>query len=160
MPITLEARAIDFYNLSKILKLGVHADQKDNVAPNSVTIAQNIYEPAGWVRGLWDGDTPIGLIAMINPAIESPSFEEGDPTDAAYLWRLMIDKQHQGKGYGRLAIGIAFNKAREWNMPRFQTSCVPGPHSPQKFYELLGLKPTGRIVEEEVELMGPTPDEI
>ena len=157
MTLQLEAREITYETLRQIMNLGVEDAQKENVAPNAVTIAQNVYEPAGWVRGLWDGDTPIGLIAMINPAIKSPSFEEGDPTDAAYLWRLMIDKAHQGKGYGHLALGIAFAQARAWEMPRFQTSCVPGPHSPQVFYEQHGLSPTGRIVDGEVELMGPTP---
>jgi len=153
----LEAREIDFYNLSQILALSVFDNQKPNVAPNSVTIAQNIYEPAGWVRGLWDGDTAIGLIAMTNPSIKSPSSEEDDPTDAAYLWRLMIVKEHQGKGYGKLAMDIAFLQAREWNMPRFHTFCAAGPHSPQKFYEALGFKPTGRVFEEEVELIRQTP---
>jgi len=155
--ISLEAREIDFHNLSKIMKLTIADNQKGYVAPNSVTIAQNAYEPAGWVRGLWDADVPIGLVAMINPSIPSPSFEDGDPTDAAYLWRLMIDKSQQRKGYGKLAMEIAFQKAREWNMPRFQTSCVPGDQTPQKFYESLGLMPTGRMVDGEVELMGPTP---
>ena len=157
MAIQLEAREITYETLSKIMRLSVEEAQKENVAPNAVTIAQNVYEPAGWVRGLWDADTPIGLIAMINPAIESPSFEAGDPTDAAYLWRLMIDKAHQGKGYGHLALNIAFAQARAWGMPRFHTSCVPGEASPQKFYEKHGLRPTGRIVDDEVELMGPTP---
>ena len=153
----LEAREITFETLSRIMNLDVEKEQQDNVAPNSVTIAQNAYEPAGWVRGLWDGDSPIGLIAMLNPSVESPSFEAEDPTDAAFLWRLMIDKSQQGKGYGGMAMEIAFEQARLWGMPRFQTSCVPGEHSPQAFYEKCGLKATGRVIDGEVELIGPTP---
>jgi len=47
---------------------------------------------------------------MINPLIESPSFEEGDPLDAAYLWRLMIADEQQGKGYGGEALQLPFSK--------------------------------------------------
>lgn len=154
---TLEARKIDFHNIGKIMNLSVSAEQDIYVAPNSVTIAQCAYEPAGWLRGLWDGDTPVGLIAMINPLIPSPSFEEGDPTDAAYLWRLMIDQNHQRKGYGKRALEIGFETARRWGLRRFHTSCVPGMHSPQKFYESMGLAPTGQIIDNEVELMRPVP---
>lgn len=153
----LEAREIDFHNLSALLKIKVRPDQEHLVAPNSVTIAQFHYEPAGWVRGLWVDDAPVGLIAMINPTIESPSFEEGDPIDAAYLWRLMISSDHQDMGYGRQAMQIAFAQARAWGLDKFHTSCVPGDNSPLAFYENLGLTQTGRIVDREIELMGPVP---
>lgn len=153
----IEAREIDFYTLSPIIKLKVRADQEDLVAPNSVTVAQFHYEPAGWMRGLWIGGTPVGLIAMINPLIESPSFEEGDATDAAYLWRLMIADDHQGKGYGGEAIAIAFQQTRKWGLPKLQTSVVPGDNCPAPFYEKHGLMRTGKMLDKELELMGATP---
>jgi diamine N-acetyltransferase len=153
----IEAREIDFYTLSPIIKLKVRADQEHLVAPNSVTISQYHYEPAGWVRGLWDGDTPVGLIAMINPLIESPSFEEGDALDAAYLWRLMIADEHQDKGYGGEAIAIAYQQTRAWGLPKLQTSVVPGKNCPMPFYEKHGLVQTGKMLDKEIELMGVVP---
>lgn len=153
----LETREIDFFNLSAVLALEISKSQAGYVAPNAVTIAQNAYEPAGWLRGLWDGDTPVGLIAMVNPTIKSPSFEEGDLKDAAYLWRLMIDENHQRKGYGKQAMEIAFAQAREWQHPKLQTSCVPGAFTPQPFYERLGMVATGRIIDDEVELICDVP---
>lgn len=153
----MDAREVGFYTLTAIIKLKVRADQEHLVAPNSVTIAQFHYEPAGWVRGLWDGETPVGLIAMINPLIESPSFEEGDRTDAAYLWRLMIADEHQGKGYGGAAIAIAYQQTRAWGLPKLQTSVVPGENCPMPFYEKHGLMQTGKMLDEEIELMGVVP---
>lgn len=153
----LGAQEVTFFNLSALMKLKVRSDQEHLVAPNSVTIAQFNYEPAGWVRGLYDDDEPVGLIAMVTPHIESPSFEEGDPTDAAYLWRLMIADDHQGKGYGTQAMQIAFQQTHKWGFDKLNTSCVQGKNSPVAFYEALGLVRTGRTVHDEIELMGPAP---
>jgi len=89
--------------------------------------------PVAGGAALWDGDTPIGLIAMIDPRVENPGFEVDDPQDVANLWRLMIDQNHQRKGYGRLAINIAYAQARVWGFSKFLTSCLPGVHTPQAF---------------------------
>ncbi len=159
MPIQLETREITFETLSQIIDLSVETAQKANVEANVLTIAQNIYEPAGWVRGLWDADRPIGLIAMVNPHKESPRFKDRNPQDAAHLWRLMIDKNHQNKGYGALAMEIAFAQARAWGMPMLQNTCVQGPQSPRIFYEKCGLTATGRMIAGEIEMMGSVPFE-
>lgn len=153
----LEAREIGMANLSEILDVKVLPYQEKYVAPNAVTVAQFHYEPSAWMRGLWDGDTAVGLIAMINPSVESPSFEEGDPDDGGYLWRLMIGVDHQGKGYGRQAMQVAFDQARAWGFDKLYTSTVQGENSPQPFYEKLGLSVTGRMVCNEVEMVGPIP---
>ena len=50
---SLKAVEINAHTLSRIMKLSVTEAQRKNVAPNSVTIAQNAYEPAGRARGLW-----------------------------------------------------------------------------------------------------------
>ena len=154
----IEAREIDFHTLSAIFKLNVRADQKYLVAPNSVTIAQCHYEPAGWLRGLWSGDTPVGLIAMINPLNESPSFEEGDRLDAAYIWRLMIAEEHQAKGYGAEAIAIAVKQARAWGLPNIYLSVVPEEGSAIEFYEAQGFAKTGIMHDQEVEMLRPLLD--
>lgn len=148
----LEARVIEFSNLSEIIKLEVHAAQKKYVAPNSVTVAQFHYEPSGWIRGLWFEDVAVGMIAMINPSIESPSYEEGDPTDGAYLWRLMIGADHQRKGYGRAAMEIIKTQSLAWHFDKLYTSIVPGDDTPMPFYEAVGMTPTGRMLGKEVEL--------
>ncbi len=149
----IEARDVDFYNLSALLKLKVSDAQDKYVAPNAVTIAQYHYEPAGWVRGLFDGDTAVGLLAMLDPSIASPSYEDGDPTDGGYMWRLLIGAEHQGKGYGRQAVEIAKNLCRDWGYTKLYTSAVPGDLTPIPFYESCGLRQTGRMLDGEVELV-------
>lgn len=149
----INAREVDFHNLSKIMDLKVSDAQSKYVAPNAVTIAQFHYEPSAWMRGLYDGDTAVGLIAMINPSIPSPSFEEGDPDDGGYMWRLMIGEPFQGKGFGREAVEIAKSLSRDWGYKRFYTSAVPGDISPLPFYESCGLHKSGKMLGGEIELI-------
>ncbi len=151
--IVLESREIEFGNLSALLKLKVMPSQEKFVAPNSVTVAQYHYEPSAWMRSLWFDDQVVGMVSMINPAIESPSFEEGDRTDGAYLWRLMIGSDFQGKGYGRAAMDIVMEQTRRWGYSKLYTSLVPGEGTPQPFYEAIGMTLTGRVLDKELELL-------
>ncbi len=151
--IALEAREIEFANLSALLKIKVEPAQEKFVAPNSVTVAQYHYEPSAWLRGLWIGSQAVGMVAMLDPSIQRPSFEEGDPTDGAFLWRLMVGSDFQGKAYGRAAMDIVVDRARAWGYDRLYTSIVPGEGTPQPFYEAMGMSLTGIVLDNELELV-------
>ncbi|MCG8545373.1 MAG: GNAT family N-acetyltransferase, partial [Alphaproteobacteria bacterium] len=143
--------------LGEIMDLRVRDDQKDLVAPNAITIAQSHYEPFTWVRGLWAGDTAVGLIAMVDLHPDHPDLTADDPKNAAYLWRLMIDKAHQGKGYGREAMQIAFRQARAWGRDTFCVDVADREDSALGFYRRFGLEPTDRVVHGERMLIGRVP---
>lgn len=148
----LERREITRETLRPLLKLAVRPDQAHLVAPNSVTVAQCAYEqPGGYVWGLWDGETAVGLLAMIHPH-EYLHLEDGDDPDGAYIWRLMIDAAHQGKGYGTAAIALCREQARAWGLPRVALSVVQADDSNIGFYERLGFTRTGGIVDDELVL--------
>ena len=119
------------------------------------------YEADGsftWVRGLWAGDTAVGLIAMVDLHPDHPDLTADDPKNAAYLWRLMIDKAHQGKGYGRDAMQIAFRQARAWGRDTFCVDVADREDSALGFYRRFGLEPTDRVVHGERMLIGPVPN--
>ncbi len=148
----LERREITRETLNAVMRLKLRPGQEHLVAPNSVTIAQASYEqPGGYVWGLWDGDDPVGLLAMIHPR-EYPHIEPGDDLDGAYIWRLMIAADHQGKGYGAAAIAECRVQARNWGLPRVATSVVDAPDSSIGFYERLGFGRTGAVVDDEIVL--------
>lgn len=146
----LERREITHGALTPLLRLKTRPDQVHLVAPSSVTIAQAAYEPGGYVWGLWDGETAVGLLAMVHP--HEAELEEGDDPDGAYIWRLLIGAEFQGKGYGRAAIGEALAQARAWGLPRLATSVVDAPDSNIAFYEGLGFRRTGAISDGEIVL--------
>ena len=134
-------------NVVTICELDVAPDQRDQVAPNAVSIAEGNYAERAWFRAIYDGETPVGFVML---ALEHDKNEY-------YLWRLMIDQRYQGKGYGKAAMKlvVAFLKT----MPQVEellTSYVPnGELGANHFYESIGFIDTGRIDHGEVVMRMP-----
>lgn len=132
-----------------LVQLMVRPDQIDLVSSNAKTLAQAAYETGSYVWGLWDGETLIGLMAMIHP-FEYPwddyqFHEPGDNARCAYLWRLMIGAEFQGKGYGSAALAEAFAQTRAWGYVRLTAHVSDEPHSNLRFYQSHGFHSTGII---------------
>lgn len=151
----LGAREITAETVRSLINISVREDQRKLVANNATTIAQSHYDRLSWVRGLWVGDQPVGLIAMIDLRSDHPRCENGAPANTAYLWRLMIAGDHQGKGYGAQAMEIAFDQARHWGRDIFCTSVVESAVAAQAFYQRFGLQPTEKISYGERLFIGP-----
>ena len=149
----LECRSVKRDHLRALFRLDVYPAQSKLVAPNSATLAQVAYETGSEVWGLWDGDSPVGLLAMIDP-VKHLWPEKGDDLQAAYIWRLMIDKTHQRKGYGRAAIKLAIAQTKVWALPRVSLTVLENsPGSALTFYEKQGFVKTGRVIDGETELI-------
>ncbi|WP_377509971.1 GNAT family N-acetyltransferase [Octadecabacter sp. R77987] len=149
---TLQRREIVWDHLRPLFDLKVAVGQEGQVAPNEITLAQQPYDPASYVWGLWDGETLVGLLGMIHP-LESDEMEDGDDYGAAYIWRLMIGADHQGKGYGRKAIALAGEVATEWGLPRICLTFVDKAGGAEGFYLKCGFQRTGRIDDGELEMV-------
>ena len=78
---------------------------------------------------------------------------EPDLVGPYYLWRLLIDRRHQRRGYGTAALDaiVAYLRDRP-AADVLYTSVGQGEGSPQRFYERYGFVPTERVVEDEVVL--------
>ena len=123
-------------NLHEVLKLDVAPDQRHFVAPNAVSIAEAYFEPRAWFRAVCADDEPVGFIMLY----------QDTETAEYFLWRLMIDRRHQGRGYGRRAVELLIDHVR--TLPRATSlgvSAVPGDGSPIPFYTSLGFVPTGDV---------------
>ena len=107
----LKLKKINRNNVVEILKLEVFDNQKSFVATNNssiieayIAITENNHV---FTFGIYKDDTPIGFL-MIGYDVNSD--DEGVPMIAKgnyNIWRLMIDKKFQGKGYGKKAIELA-----------------------------------------------------
>ena len=149
---TLEARPVTRETLWPLINLSVRDDQRDLVSSNMKTLAEAPYEPGAIVWGLWDGDDPVGLMAMVDPSgvrLHGPFVIP----DAAYLWRLMVAADRQGKGYGRQALQIAVNTARGWAAVHLVTGVNDAPHGNRGFYERHGFRTTGVVEEDDLLLV-------
>ena len=100
-------------NVWEILKLEVLDDQKYFVAGNDTSIIEAYIAITGnghaFPFGIYEGDTPVGFI-MIGFDVDdywddAPEIARGNYN----LWRLMIDKKYQGKGYGKEAVRLALD---------------------------------------------------
>ncbi len=125
------------------------------VAPTAVTLAQDAYDPSSEVWFIYDKETPVGLVALWDPAHPEADLEDGDDPKCLFLWRLFIDHRHQKAGHGSAALNFLLKRARELGRSKVKTSYVP--HETQSaaaFYEAFGFSPTGRLIDEdEIEMV-------
>ena len=107
----LKLKKINRNNIGEILKLEVFDNQKSLVATNNssiieayITITENNHV---FTFGIYKEDTPIGFLII---GYDVNSDEEGAPKVAKgnyNIWRFMIDKKFQGKGFGKKAMELA-----------------------------------------------------
>ena len=107
----LKLKKINRNNIGEILKLEVFDNQKSFVATNNSSIIEAYIAITEnndvFTFGIYNGDTPIGFL-MIGYDVNSD--DEGAPKIAKgnyNIWRLMIDKEFQGKGFGKKAMDLA-----------------------------------------------------
>ncbi len=149
-PVTL--RPIDDGNREAVRALRVREDQSRFVATVERSFADAAAQPASHptLRAVYAGDEPVGFV-MLEDGSE-PTDEEPDPWPYT-LWRLLVDAGFQRRGFGRATLDLVVDHlASRPGADVLWTSAVPGPGSPQPFYERYGFSPTGQIYEGEVVL--------
>lgn len=134
-----------------LIGLEVAPEQSAFVAPNAVTLAEAPYETGSQVFAIWSNETRVGLLALVDMR-DHTFLEPGDDPNSAYLWRLMIAKDHQGQGHGRAAMLKMLDWVRMRGLPRVYTSVVEGNSAALRFYESLGFASSGRFFDGEAEL--------
>ncbi len=95
---TLSLRSVTPDNWNAVAQLKVSDDQSHFVAPNSYSLAQAAYESGNTPVAIYDDETLVGFAMYTH-----------EPWQGEFgIVRMMIDAQHQGKGYGRQAV-LALN---------------------------------------------------
>jgi len=135
-----------------VTKLAVAENQSGFVAPNSVSLAQALFTPEAWYRGIYYGDELVGFVMLDDESLRSPPPEK----PSIGLWRFMIDAKYQGRGIGRGAMLRVIEHVRARGLfESLELSYVPGPGCPEAFYLALGFRHTGRLAGKEVVLELP-----
>lgn len=76
-------------NWHAAIRLEVAPEQRKFVASNLYSIAQSQFEPGTVLLGIYNEDeTMVGFLMY------------GPYHDEMWIWRLMVDQQYQGRGYG------------------------------------------------------------
>lgn len=129
-------------NLKAVLDLYDTLDdiQKKHVAPNAVSLAQAYVHPdVAWPRVIVDGDLVVGFIMLELHPEEIPEYNR----PGHYIWRMMIGKPYQHKGYGKQTLDLIKNKCQEEGLKSLYVSCTMTQDMPYQFYINNGFMDTG-----------------
>ena len=146
----VELVEIDRDNLQSAISVEGAFSQRRFVAPVLRSLAQALIPPAEngetirpWYRGIVADGEMVGFVMVAEPTSTTPH---------PYLWRFLIDRRHQGRRIGRMAIEQLINERRAAGHTHLLVSYVEGVvGSPAPFYLGLGFVPTGKIEDGETE---------
>jgi diamine N-acetyltransferase len=135
-------REITDQNREAVVALRVAASQEGYVSSvaDSLEEAREIPEGHPWYRAIYANDHPVGFIMLSWNVTPDPPRIIGP----WFLWKLLIDERHQGRGYGREAVQLVADIARDHGASELLTSYAVGDGSPEPFYRHLGFVPTGQ----------------
>jgi diamine N-acetyltransferase len=140
--IELTVRAREF------LLLEVKETQQNLVASVAQSFSDALFPPEDpngpplvWIRGVLRNSQPAGFIMCADQ-----TEQQKDP----WLWRLLVDKSHQGFGVGTFAVTSVIERYRELGMQRILTAWHPGEGNAGDFYKRFGFKETGEKIDEEI----------
>ena len=148
---TITLKPVTEENREDVLALSVREDQPF-VATNEVSLRQakeTNEEYPGAAR-------PFGIYAdgkLVGFCMFAFAPEEEDPEDRYWLWRFMIDKAEQGKGYGQAALREIIRYFRENGADRLYLSTEPENETGLHIYQKAGFRETGVVSEGEAVLM-------
>ena len=141
-PAVVSLQEITSKNIKAILALRVSEEQK-KVYPrsNGYSIAEGHY-PADddpvWMRAIYAGEVTVGFL-MTSEAPDRGEY---------FLWRLMIDASHQGRGYGSRAVELLIERiTASGNAKELVTSHLKDDGNAGAFYQKIGFVYTGEVLD-------------
>ncbi|MCF8524065.1 MAG: GNAT family N-acetyltransferase [Aquiluna sp.] len=140
--IELNQRARDF------LHLEVAESQAGLVSTVAQSYADALFPPdydngppVAWIRGVLRDSVPAGFVMCADP-----TDQQKDP----WLWRLLVDKSHQGFGVGRFAVEAVLDRYRGMGCAKVLVCWAPKEGNAALFYKKLGFRETGEILDGEI----------
>lgn len=128
-------------NFHGVLRLAVLDEQKDFVASNIYSLAQAKAQPECVPLAIYCNNDLVGFMMYCM-----------DMEDQEYwIYRLMVDKQHQQKGYGSAAMNKVLEILRQdTEHNKLYISVEPENEVAIKLYEKMGFVADGRVLDGEV----------
>ena len=138
---TITLREITADNAPSVRALRCTPEQERFVSSVTDSLTEADENPQGnpWFRAVYADERPVGFV-MLSWNVEPRPPEINGPW---FLWKLLIDHRHQGKGYGQEVVRQIVELVRGEGATELLTSHVPGDGGPAGFYARLGFVPTG-----------------
>jgi len=138
--------AIEFREVSAANRgavVGIHAGPAEGRFVSSVadSLREAAETPEGrpWYRAVYLEGEPVGFVMLSWDVTPQPP----DIIGPWFLWKLIVDERHQGRGIGRAIVEHVVRLIRGEGATELFTSYVIGEGGPDRFYERLGFVPTG-----------------
>ena len=137
-------RAIDENNFDTVIDM-TPPEGELFVSSNAYSLAQAwLYRNAGDVHAfaVYADDTPVGFMQL----------DGDDDPRCLILWRIVIAREHRGRGYGTAAVRELIRLAREsGRYDSILLGCAPENRDAEYIYRKLGFLPTGVVEDGEAE---------
>jgi diamine N-acetyltransferase len=144
MPKKISLKDVTADNWEAVVDLELDADQEDLVASNLYSVAESHYDPDAHPRAVYAGKRVVGFLMYDVQPTKGKSRE-------ASIYRFMIDRKHQGKGYGRAALSKALEEIRAIpGVKRVSIGYMPENPVAGPFYASVGVRDVGRDRDGEV----------
>ena len=131
-------------NWHDVIALRLDAGQEDLVASNLYSIAESKFDPDARARAVYAGKRVVGFLMY-------DVQRKRDGSHRATIYRFMIDRKYQDKGYGRAALSRALDEIKA--IPRMKTVSIgymPDNPVAKPFYASFGFVEVGRDEDGEV----------
>jgi RimJ/RimL family protein N-acetyltransferase len=147
-PRTLRLVEVTRDNLDRVERLATHHSQQRFVS----TVQESFTDAL--VREIVDGQPVVPWLRAIEADGELVGFLMLATRTAAhpvtFLWRLLVDARHQGRGIGTRALRLVAEGLAADGDSVLKTSWVDAPGGPERFYRKLGFVPTGEVDDGEI----------
>ncbi len=134
-------RTVDRKNWVACTELSLGDHQVGLVASNLKTIAESKFEPHYHLRAIYKDELIVGMLAFCHENVP------GDP-ELYWIFRLMIDKSFQGKGFGLAAMKLAIEEIKKLGAARIRTMHKPDNSIAASLYEKLGFQLIGDALDD------------
>ncbi|PAJ71630.1 GNAT family N-acetyltransferase [Pseudoalteromonas sp. NBT06-2] len=132
-------RQVTKENYEKVCELDVTKEQEDYVACNMWSLVESTYNEGYETRAIYVEEEPVGFLMWVQ-----------ESKDKISIWRFMVDKEHQQKSIGRVALNLALVEMKKVSDLREIEICY-NPKNPvaKDFYSSFGFSEVGMDEDDE-----------
>lgn len=142
----ISLQPIDESNFLDAFQLKLAPEQEAFVSNPVRSLAQAyVYRSQCQPFGIFASDRMVGYVMVIYD-YDIPEYD---------IWHMMIDRDFQGRGYGKAAMGKCLEYIRTkpfGSSNRVALTCNRDNSAARRLYEAFGFRPTGAEDEDEIEL--------
>ena len=133
----VKLRDVTADNRQAVAHLELAPEQRRLVASNAESLEEARSDPDARPRAIYAGERLVGFL-MYDPGLAS------DDPRAALIYRFMIDRNHQGAGYGRAALAKALDEIRAIpGVRKISIGYMPDNPVAKRFYASFGFAEVG-----------------